>query len=393
MYSLDLDIDVTEAAGLGEPATLAVTVTLPDPGSLPAERPIVCFAKPGGGYSRGYYTVDLPGPARGAQADWHAGRGWIFVSVDHLGVGNSSTHRPADLDYTRLSATAHAAEREVLDRLAAGILADGFPAVTDPVVIGIGQSMGGCMTVVQQGRYESYDGIGVLGFSAVHTTPATLPGTTPIIPAWIPRDVVPTQWVQADPLSDPGVVNKALMVTDSLRSGDRASGPAMAWGFHYDDVDRAIVAQDLADFPTRNGNPPPWASTTLPATVAVWCIVPGAIAPEAAAVSVPVLVAMGERDVIADPKGEPRAYQSATSIDFFRCPRMGHMHNFAGTRELFWRRIEAWAEWVRIEKDARHRGSAPAIGTARAVPQSAAAIRTGADQSSAGGSARPSSRR
>jgi hypothetical protein len=26
---------------------------------------------------------------------------------------------------------------------------------------------------------------------------------------------------------------------------------------------------------------------------------------------------------------------------------MGHMHNFAGTRELFWERIETWAAWVR----------------------------------------------
>ena len=74
---------------------------------------------------------------------------------------------------------------------------------------------------------------------------------------------------------------------------------------------------------------------------------PGIIAPEAAAVTCPVLVAMGERDVIADPKGEPRAYLSARSIDLFICPRMAHMHNFAGTRELFWRRIETWADWVR----------------------------------------------
>jgi hypothetical protein len=26
------------------------------------------------------------------------------------------------------------------------------------------------------------------------------------------------------------------------------------------------------------------------------------------------------------------------------------MHNFAGTRELFWRRIETWADWVRAVK-------------------------------------------
>jgi hypothetical protein len=60
-----------------------------------------------------------------------------------------------------------------------------------------------------------------------------------------------------------------------------------------------------------------------------------------------VLVALGERDVVVDPLGEPRAYGSAMSVDLFVCPKMAHMHNFAGTRELFWRRIETWADWVR----------------------------------------------
>ena len=95
-----------------------------------------------------------------------------------------------------------------------------------------------------------------------------------------------------------------------------------------------MVRADLVDFPTRNGRVPPWASATLPAVVAVWCLAPGAVAPEAAAVTVPVLVAMGERDVVADPRGEPRAYQLAPSVDLFVCRRMGHMHNFASTREL-----------------------------------------------------------
>ena len=68
----------------------------PCPDEVPTDDPVVCFAKPGAGYSRGYFTEDLPGPGpgAGAQADWHAARGWIFVSVDHLGVGESSQHEP-----------------------------------------------------------------------------------------------------------------------------------------------------------------------------------------------------------------------------------------------------------------------------------------------------------
>jgi hypothetical protein len=39
------------------------------------------------------------------------------------------------------------------------------------------------------------------------------------------------------------------------------------------------------------------------------------------------------------------------------CPRMAHMHNFAGTREEFWARIETWAGWVRALRDARAAGA------------------------------------
>ena len=64
MLAIDLRLDVTDAAGLGELTELVVTVTLPEHSDYLAN-PIVCFAKPGGGYARGYYTVDLPGPGIG----------------------------------------------------------------------------------------------------------------------------------------------------------------------------------------------------------------------------------------------------------------------------------------------------------------------------------------
>jgi len=342
---VDLKVDVTDAARLGEDAHIALTVHVPDADAL-HRNPVVCFAKPGGGYSKGYYTVDLPGPSsRGAQAEWHAKRGWIFVSVDHLGVGESSTqHDGMRLTYTTLAAASQAAEQEVLQRLATGELVAGYPAVVDPLLLGIGQSMGGCMTVIQQGRHRCYDGIGVLGYSAVHTHPPPRPGTAPITMLWIPRDTLPSEHI---------ATNAPAIAAAALATVDPDQGSSMQWAFHYDDVDAAIVEADLVDFPTRHGNVPPWGSATVPGAVGLWCIAPGAVAPEAAAVTVPVLVAMGERDVLADPKGEPRAYLSATSVDLFICPRMGHMHNFASTRELFWRRIETWSEWVRTVKESR----------------------------------------
>lgn len=69
-------------------------------------------------------------------------------------------------------------------------------------------------------------------------------------------------------------------------------------------------------------------------------------ADERANIGVAVLIAMGERDVVADPRGEVRSYLSSPSIDLYMCPRMGHVHNFTGTRELLWRRLEARRAWV-----------------------------------------------
>jgi len=349
MEQFDLRLDVTEAVGLGETAEIAVTINLPDAATVHDES-VVCFGKPGGGYSKGYFTADLPGPVSGAQAPWHAARGWVFVSVDHLGVGESTTTLdPTKMDYTNLAAAAQAAETQILARLSDGTLRDGFPKVTKPLKLGIGQSLGGCMTIIQQGRYHCYDGVGVLGYSAVYTNPPVRPGESPIVGGWLPRDTllssIPPVVVNAPQIA------RAERTTYSEDPEDiQDQGMNMAWGFHYDDVDLELVKDDLVDFPTRLGKVPPWGSATLPLAVATSCLTPGAVAPEAAAILVPVLAAFGERDVSADMKGEPRAYLSARSVDLLICPRMGHMHNFASTRELFWQRIDTWADWCRVAK-------------------------------------------
>jgi hypothetical protein len=69
---------------------------------------------------------------------------------------------------------------------------------------------------------------------------------------------------------------------------------------------------------------------------------------------VPVLVAVGERDVVPNPWLEPSAYRSSPDIGVFVCPRMAHMHNFADTRQEFWVRIHAWGTGVAAMRALRH---------------------------------------
>lgn len=348
---VELQIDVTDAVGLGEPAHITASVILPEPDRL-ADRAIVCFAKPGGSYSRGYFTYELPGPAKGAQAAWHAERGWIFAALDTLGCGSSSRHDPESLDFATVSAAASAAEREILQRLANGILLSGYPPVHQPVVIGVGQSLGGSLVVYQQAHHRSYDGIAVLGFSVVHSHPMTPPGGMPIVVAWYPRDPAPG--------TIPEPLNAAALDAATSDGPQEAAWQALAWGFHYDDVPQDVVEQDLLHYEAvAHGSDDsgtlqaePWMSFTTPQNVARLTLTPGAVATEAAAVTVPVLCAMGVRDLVVDPLGEPRAFRSARSFDLFICPRLGHMHNFGGTRALFWERIHSFGEWCAAVKAA-----------------------------------------
>jgi len=115
--------------------------------------------------------------------------------------------------------------------------------------------------------------------------------------------------------------------------------------FHWEDVPRDIVAADMAGgYPIRK-TAPPFGSLSVP-PCAVTMMTPGVVEPEAAAVTVPVLVAMGERDVCRHPHAEPAAYFGSPDVSLFIVPRMAHMHNFAGTRALLWARMESWARRV-----------------------------------------------
>ncbi|PNU04179.1 hypothetical protein [Novosphingobium guangzhouense] len=348
MRQVEITIDVSDAAGLGRSAAVRATVVLPDAAALP-ESPVLCLALPSSSYARGYYTCALPGPARdaGAQAAFHAARGWIFAALDWPGCDGTGDIDPEDLGYAVLAAVAHAAQCEILLRLANGVLAPGYPPVSPACVIGIGQALGAALLIYQQARHRSFDGIGVLGFSAIHAHPATPPGGRPVTVAWYPRDA------RLEECREP--LNAALLA----QAGDaaaQAAWEALAWGFHHDDVPLDVVEQDLAHYEgiARYGQSrdqgqdqteladapsPPWYARRTPQRAARSTLTPGIVASEAAAITVPVLTAMGERDLVPDPRAEPRAYPSATSIDLFVCPRMGHVHNMARTRALLWERI------------------------------------------------------
>ena len=339
MQRFEVRTDVSDAAGLGEHLETAATVLVADD-YTPTERPVVCFGFPGGGYSRGYFTFDMPGASGGGEAGWHASRGWIFVACDHLSVGDSdSPADPTRLTFEVLAAANAATVANVLAALRDGTLSANVPPVVEPTVLGIGQSMGGCLTLVVQGQHETFDGIGILGYSAIQTVLAMPPGTPPIPMPALPRG---RMMARAD-------ASAFASSTASDGSPTAADLPVTTWGFHYDDEPQDVVIADMVDFPSRRGPLPEWATASTP-LCAITMLSAGVVAHEASLVTVPVLLAFGERDVCPDPWMEPKAYKRSTDISVFVCPTMSHMHNFASTRERFWTRVHSWGEGVATQR-------------------------------------------
>ena len=326
MRSVDVTVDVEGATGLAAAST-ASTVHLPDRLEGPTT---VVFGYPGGGYGRRYFHITaLPGYS---QAEHHTARGVVVVASDHLGVGDSSQPDTFELSYERLAAANHATARTILERLASGALADGVPAVEIGAVIGTGQSMGGCLLTVQQGNHRTFDGVAFLGWSGIETN----------FPA---RDGTRLRW----PMPPRGTDLRPI-AADIL--GVVAPDPDhYRFAFHWDDEEPALMEADLASYRpytgvTRGDESTPWGSATVPAC-AVTMMTPGAVAAEAAAIDVPVLVACGERDVVADPSAEPAAYRSSPDVRVVVVPGMAHMHNFARSRKVLWDAIDEFAAGVK----------------------------------------------
>lgn len=348
---VDLTIDVTDTASIGMPAHTVATVHLPEPDQL-CDPPVVCFAFPGGGYSRQYYTFDMPGDVRtgddraGGQAGWHTRRGWIFVACDHLGFGDATAPGGNVLNYDNVALGNKATVEAVMTKLEAATLVEGYPSVTDAVRLGIGQSMGGCFTIVLQGQHRVFDGIASLGFSAIHTVVPSRPGSPAAVWPWVLR---------GSDLAAPVIVNPdaiAAATAPSVGEGDKILDATthrehpFTWAFHWDDEPADVVAMDMAaSVEGFDGALPAWRSVSTP-SCGLYMVAPGTVATEAAGITVPVLLATGERDVVPNPWMEPFAFKSARDITVYICPKMAHMHNFAGTRHQLWDRIHTWGNGV-----------------------------------------------
>ncbi len=309
----ELRIDVSAALPFGgERNQLAATVHTP-PGEVRAI--LVCW--PGGSYSRVYWDMQVPGHSGYSFAEHLAGRGFVVVAADPLGVGDSS--RPADVDAVTLESMADAAA-ELVRRLRGGAVEDVVGPLDGVPVVGLGHSLGGCLTIVEQARHRSYDGVVNLGYTC--GSKASL-------------EAVGAETATDDPAR---LLAEAVEQAKAFFGPDWDSGYSIAprepnhvW-LHRPDVPAAVIAADDA------------AAAAWPRQAFVGGLLAGHAAAYAAEVTTPVLVGFGDHDVPARPRDDAGFYTASSDVTLVVLPDSAHSHNFAATRVALWDRIAAWVD-------------------------------------------------
>jgi pimeloyl-ACP methyl ester carboxylesterase len=263
---------------------------------------LVCW--PGGSYDRRYWQFDaVPGYSF---ADYMAARGFAVLAADHLGTGASS--RPIDVDGVDIACLA-AAAAEVARQLR-----HQFPGVP---LVGVGHSLGGCVTVVAQAEHRCYDAIANLGYTHGE------------------KDAV------AADVGDAGgaravAVEQAKAFFEDWDAGYATAPrePNRAWLYTSDTPAQVVAADDATVTP--------WPRQTY-----VDGLLAGYGGPFAAKVQSDVFLGFGEHDIPDRPHDDVSFYAGSPDVTLFVLAGAAHCHNFAPTRAQLWERLGRWAAAAR----------------------------------------------
>jgi pimeloyl-ACP methyl ester carboxylesterase len=307
-------IEVGELLPGAGPLSVAADIYLP--AQIPAQ-PTALYCLPGGAMSRGYFDLQAQGNFSFAQA--LCARGYIVVTLDPLGIGESS--RPKDgheLTPEILARANAAAVAAIHSQLRSSDLA-GRPlgAVR---AIGVGHSMGAMLTGVQQAHHASYAGLMLFGF-----------GTKGL--------VVALSEEEKRFAGDPAGTRANLVRLARLRSPDP-----------YPPVPRTQQGRDLfagATADRRGVEALNRVRAELLLTAGLYSMIPGSALPDCAQIKVPLLLALGDRDMAGPPHEVPASYPGSSDITLLVLPSTGHAHFLFDSRHYLFERAATWCEATR----------------------------------------------
>ena len=296
-----LSIDVTAATpSLGGPMHVVVELVLPVRGAPAAL--LVCL--PGGAMNRRYF--DLPTPPGEEEVSFAralAAEGFAVATVDPLGVGESTLpDDPYLLTVDVAAAATNLVARTLIDGLRQGSLVEGLGTLPKLRAIGVGHSFGAAVTLAQQAADPLYDAVALLGFHVRVTPPYPLREEDRGISAAEAR----TRLVELARRN----VDAPAAFLDSAPSG------------------RMVSAASAAD--------------RLLAGASVHAMVPDLLAPDAGAITVPVLIVLGDRDLHGPPHEAPKIYTASQDVTLLVLSATRHNHFIYPTRTALFGRIARW---------------------------------------------------
>jgi pimeloyl-ACP methyl ester carboxylesterase len=315
-----------------EPLNLAVEIFWPD--HVAPGKPVVSyFCLPGGSINRHYYNLKAEGDDSFSFAAVMAGQGAITVAVDHLGVGDSGKPRDGFLLTPDRLAEANAnAATKVLAGLRDGSLIEELPALEQLVSIGVGHSMGGMLTVLQQALRRQHAGLLLMGFAnggllAHLPEPARhLIANPEAVRAEIEavaRRIFPEPYQRIQPSREASEIFQGA-------TADRAGIDAIK--------------------PTRDN---------LLVIGGLQSMIPGSIGPALDTVDVPVFLGLGDRDIAGPPHAIPAIFPNSPDVTLTVLPETGHCQFIFPSRGELFRRIGEWTQFVVRDKGViRHKGQA-----------------------------------
>jgi hypothetical protein len=317
----ELVLDVSAELPFEEPSFLAASVHLPDPGGEPPQAVLICW--PGGSYARAYWDMHIPGHPGYSFAEHMTAQGFVVVAADHLGVGASSKPTDGDqVNFETMSAAAASLVAQLRTMLADGSAEFGGRPLPAVPIIGVGHSLGGCLTVVTQARHRCYDAVASLGFThGQKELSVTAVGAAE-------REPVDDDHKRLDTATEQARAFFGDAWDDVYGSIPRE--PHHAW-LHDPDVPAAVIAADDA-------KAAPW-----PRQPYVEALLAGHSARFAAELDCNVFLAFGDHDVPPVPHADVAFYPRSPDVTLSVLCNSAHCHNFASTRTQLWDRIGLWA--------------------------------------------------
>lgn len=278
--------------------------------------PLALFCLPGGAMTRQYYH--LQGEGDFSFAAHMTLRGFIVVTLDPLGVGQSSQPRDGFALTPEVLSQANSRAVEVLrQELRSGRLTG--RALPQLKTIGVGHSMGAMLTTMQQARDGAHAGLVLLGFST-QGLPAALSAQEGTFG------------------EDPAAARANLVRLARLRGSDPY--PKIARSAQS----RELFAGDNAD--RRGVEALKQARSHLLLSAGLFSMIPGSTSAECAQIDTPLLLCLGDRDIAGPPHQIPASFPASSDITLLVLPNTGHAHFLFDSRQRLFERVASWCEAI-----------------------------------------------